>query len=114
VNDRPAYASATTPGVLYHTRYGLMTADTTNGNVPRNVGTMPPTVHLDMNLSRDFVLNPKNAGHLRTLTFNIRSANVLNHTNINGVGTIVSSPSLDQPYQAEAARRIEAGARFSF
>jgi len=114
VNDRPAYASANTPGVLYHTRYGLMTGDTTNGNVPRNVATMPATVHLDMNLSRDFVLNPKNTEHLRTVTLNVRSANVLNHTNINGVGTIVSSPSLDKPYQAEPARRIEAGARFSF
>jgi len=114
VNDRPSYASASTPGVVYRTRYGLMTADTTNGNVPRNVGTMPSTVHLDMNLSRDFVFNRKNMEHLRTVTINIRSANFLNHTNINGVGTIVSSPSLDQPYQAEPARRIEAGARFSF
>jgi len=69
---------------------------------------------LDMNLSRAFVLNPKNTDHLRTFTFNIRSANVLNHTNVNGVGTVVSSPSLDKPYQAEAARRIEMGARFSF
>jgi hypothetical protein len=113
LNDRPAYASAPGAGV-YSTRYGLMTANTVNGNVPRNIGTMPPTVHLDMNLSRAFVLNPKNTDHLRTFTFNIRSANVLNHTNVNGVGTVVSSPSLDKPYQAEAARRIEMGARFSF
>jgi hypothetical protein len=114
VNDRPSYATSSIAGVVYKTRYGLMTADTTNGNVPRNVGTMPPTVHLDMNLSRAFVLNPKDSEHLRTFTLNARSANVLNHANINGVGTIVSSPSLDKPYQAESARRIEIGVRFSF
>ncbi|MCU1321804.1 MAG: hypothetical protein JWM43_1453 [Acidobacteriaceae bacterium] len=113
LNDRPSYASAAGPGV-YSTRYGLMTANTVNGTVPRNVGTMPPTVHLDMNLSRAFVLNPKNTDHLRTFTFNVRSANILNHTNVNGVGTVISSPSVDKPYQAEAARRIELGARFSF
>ncbi|QEE27056.1 TonB-dependent receptor [Terriglobus albidus] len=114
VNDRPSYASPGMSGSVYHTRYGLMTADTTNGNVPRNVGTMPPTVHLDMNLSRAFTLNPKDKEHARTITFNLRAANVLNHVNINGVGTVVSSPSLDKPYQAESARRLEAGARFSF
>lgn len=113
LNDRPSYASAPGPGV-YSTRYGLMTANTVNGTVPRNVGTMPPTVHLDMNLSRAFVLNPKNTDHLRTITFNVRSANVLNHTNVNGVGTIISSSSVDKPYQAESARRVEMGARFSF
>lgn len=114
VNDRPSYASPAMPGAVYRTRYGLMTPDTTNGNVPRNIGTMPPTVHLDMNLSRAFVLNPKDKEHTRTITLNLRAANVLNHVNVNGVGTVVSSPSLDRPYQAEAARRIEAGARFSF
>ena len=114
VNDRPSYASPSMQGTVYRTRYGLMTADTTNGDVPRNVGTMPPTMHMDMNLSRVFVLNPKDSEHLRTVTLNARSANVLNHPNINGVGTIVSSPSLDEPYQAEPARRIEVGARFTF
>ncbi|MEZ2346482.1 carboxypeptidase regulatory-like domain-containing protein [Terriglobus sp. RCC_193] len=113
LNDRPSYASAPGSGV-YSTRYGLMTANTVNGNVPRNVGTMPPMVHLDMNLSRAFVLNPKDTDHLRTFTFNVRSANILNHTNVNGVGTVISSPSVDKPYQAEPARRIEMGARFSF
>ena len=113
LNDRPSYASAPGPGV-YGTRYGLMTANTINGNVPRNIATMPPTVHLDMNLSRAFALNPKNIDHLRTFTLNVRSANVLNHTNVNGVGTVLSSPTVDKPYQAEPARRIEMGVRFSF
>ncbi len=74
----------------------------------------PGPIHLDMNLSRAFKLNPKNTDHPRTLTFNARSANLLNHTNVTAVGTVVSSPNVTEPISAEAARRIELGARFSF
>jgi hypothetical protein len=111
-NDRPAYASTTGAGT-YQTAYGLLTANAVNGNVPRNAGTLPSLFHLDTNLSREFVLNPKNTDHLRTFTLNVRSANVLNHTNISGVNAILS-PTLGQATVAEAARRIEFGARFSF
>ncbi len=34
-------------------------------------------VHLDVNMSRVFTLNPKDKDHLRTLMFNARSANLL-------------------------------------
>jgi hypothetical protein len=111
-NDRPAYAMTTGAGT-YRTSYGLLTANTVNGNLPRNAGTLPSLFHLDTNLSRGFVLNPKNTDHLRTFTLNARSANVLNHTNITGVNVILS-PTLGEPTVAEAARRIEFGARFSF
>ncbi len=111
-NDRPSYASAPGPGV-YSSPYGLLTANTVNGNVPRNIGTMPGTIHLDMNLSRVFQLDAKNTDHPRTLTFNARSANLLNHTNVTAVGTVLS-PTVGQPISAEAARRIELGARFNF
>jgi hypothetical protein len=50
----------------------------------------------------------------RTLAFNARAANLLNHTNITAVGTVVSSPSLGQSLAAEAARRVEFGVRFAF
>jgi len=112
-NDRPSYATAPGPGV-YPTRFGLLTANTVNGNVPRNLGTMPGVVHLDMNLSRVFTLNPKDKNHPRTFTFNIRSANLLNHTNVTGVNTVLSSSALGQPVTAEPARRLELGGRFSF
>jgi hypothetical protein len=112
-NDRPAYASAPGPGV-YGTRFGLMTANTVNGNVPRNLGTMPAVTHLDLNLSRAIVLNGKDKTNPRTLTFNARSANLLNHTNVTGVNTVLSSSTLGQPLTAETARRIELGVRFSF
>ena len=86
-DDRPSYASAAGPGV-YGTRFGLLTANTVNGNVPRNLGTMPGLIHLDVNLSRAFTLNPKNTDRPRTFTINARSANLLNHTNVTTVGTI--------------------------
>jgi hypothetical protein len=111
-NDRPSYASVAGPGV-YNTPFGLLTANTVNGNVPRNLGTMPSVWHLYSNLSRTFVLNPKDKDHARTLTLNARAANLLNHTNTTAVGTVLS-PTLGEPISAEAARRVELGARFSF
>jgi hypothetical protein len=112
-SDRPSYATAPGPGV-YSTRFGLLTTDTVNGDVPRNIGSMPGTIHLDMNLSRVFQLNPKDSESPRSLTFNARSANLLNHTNVTAVSSIVSSPSFSQPIAAETARRVELGVRFSF
>jgi hypothetical protein len=111
--DRPSYASAPGPGV-YRTRFGLLTTNTVNGNVPANLGTMPGVVHLDMNLSRVFTLNPKDKEHPRSLTFNARSANLLNHTNVTAVNTVLSSSAISQPVAAEAARRVELGVRFEF
>jgi hypothetical protein len=110
-NDRPSYASATGPGV-YSTRFGLLTTNAVNGDVPRNLGTMPALIHLDMNLSRAFKLGGKDTA--RTLTLNARAANLLNHTNVTAVGTTVSSPTFAQSLSAEAARRVELGARFTF
>ncbi|WP_254061309.1 carboxypeptidase regulatory-like domain-containing protein [Granulicella sp. L60] len=112
-NDRPSYASAPGAGV-YSTRFGLLTSNTVNGNVPRNLGSMPAVLHTYANISRIFKLNPQDADHARTLTFNVRSANVLNHTNASAVGTVVSSPNLGQSITAETARRVELGVRLAF
>jgi hypothetical protein len=111
--DRPSYASAPGSGV-YSTRFGLLTTNTVDGNVPANLGTMPGVIHLDMNLSRAFILNPNDKSHSRTLTFNVRSANLLNHTNVTAVNTVVSSSALGQAVAAETARRIELGVRLEF
>ncbi len=94
--------------------YGLMTTNTVNGNVPANLGTMPSVVHLDMNLRRAFTLNPQDKGHPRTLAFNARSANLLNHTNVTTVNSVLSSSATGQPVAAEPARRVELGVRFEF
>lgn len=111
-NDRPSYASAPGPGV-YNTPYGLLTANTVNGDVPRNRGTMPSVWHLYGNLSRAFLLNSRDKDHPLTLTFNARAANLLNHMNTTAVGTVLS-PTFGEPISAEAARRVELGVRFTF
>jgi hypothetical protein len=111
-NDRPSYASSPGPGV-YSTPFGLLTTNTVNGNVPRNIGTMPGTVHLDTNLSRSFTLSVGKE-HPRTFTFSARSANLLNHTNVTAVNTILASGAVGQPVAADTARRIELGVRFAF
>lgn len=110
-NDRPAYATAPGPGV-YSTRYGLLTANAINGNLPRNAGTMPGVVHLATNLSRAFSLTA-DRNHPHTLTFNARAANLLNHTDVTAVNSVLST-TLGQPTVAEPARRIEFGTTFSF
>jgi len=112
-NDRPSYASNPGPGV-YATPFGLLTTNTVNGTVPRNLGTMPGLVHLDANLSRVFTLNPNDRDHPRNFTLNARSTNLLNHTNVTLVNTILSSGAVGQPLAAETARRLELGIRFAF
>ncbi len=112
-NDRPSYAAGADAGT-YSTRFGLLTTNTINGNVPRNLGTMPSRIHIDTNLSRTFLLNPNDRDHPRTIVVNARSANLLNHTNATTVGTVISSSTFGQSLSAEAARRVELGARFTF
>jgi hypothetical protein len=112
-HDRPSYALAPGPGV-YSTRFGLLTTNTVNGDVPRNLGRMPATLHLDTNLSRVFTINPGDKDHQRTFTFNARSANLVNHTNVTAVNTILSSSTLGTALTAETARRVELGVRFAF
>jgi hypothetical protein len=113
-NDRPQYATPGTPGAI-RTQYGLLVAEGGNGVFPRNKGVMPWTFYLDSNLQRSFNLthNAK-AEHQQVLTINLRSANVLNHTNITAVGGIFGSPLFGVPYAADNGRRVEIGLRYQF
>lgn len=113
-NDRPQYAAPGAPGAI-PTRFGLLTASGGTGVFPRNKGVLPWTFHLDTNIQRAFTLthNPK-AEHQQTLAVNIRSSNVLNHTNVKSVGGVLGSPFFGVPYAADNGRRIEAGLRYSF
>jgi hypothetical protein len=112
-NDRPSYVSAPGTGV-YSTPFGLLTANTVNGNAPYNLGTMPRVAYLDSSLSRVFMLNPGNKDHPRSLAFNARAADLLNHTNVTAVNTVLSSSRIGQPIAADTARRVELGVRFTF
>ncbi len=113
-NDRPQYAAPGTPGAVA-TQYGLLVASGGTGVFPRNKGVLPWTVYLDANLERAFSLvrNAK-AEHPQTLTVNLRSSNVLNHTNVTQVGGVLGSPLFGVPYEADNGRRVEAGVRYSF
>lgn len=113
-NDRPQVALPGTPGAV-QTRYGSLVDAGGVAALQRNVGIMPWTVHLDTNLQHAFALshNPK-AEHPQSLTVNLRSSNVLNHTNIISVGGVLGSPLFGRGYDADAGRRVEAGLRYSF
>jgi hypothetical protein len=113
-NDRPSVVSQ--PGLgVYQTPFGLLSTTAVNGNLPRNAGTLPALLHIDTNLSRTLPLpwNGLSAEH-QSITFNLQAYNLLNHTNVTQVGTVVGSRSFGQPLTAEAARRIEIGLRYSF
>jgi hypothetical protein len=113
-NDRPQYATPGTPGAI-STPYGLLVASGGTGVFPRNKGVMPWTFYLDSNIQRTFTLtrNPK-AEHQQTLQLNIRSSNLLNHTNVTQVGSVLGSPQFGEAIAADNGRRIEAGVRYSF
>ncbi len=114
-NDRPSLVTSSGTGV-YATRFGLLSTNPSNGNLQRNIGTMPATVHLDLSLNRTFTLKEKRGSvlHQQTLRFDARSANLLNHANYTAVDGIVGTPQFTQPTTADFGRRIEFGARIGF
>jgi hypothetical protein len=100
----------------YQTPFGLLNTTGINGSLGRNAGTMPALIHLDSNLSRTFKLSSHgfSADRHQSITLNARSANLLNHTNVTTVGSVVGSPTFTQPLAAEAARRVELVIRYTF
>ena len=123
-NDRPQYAPAGTPLCSanpnvspcgYATPWGELVTSGGIGSLPRNKGYMPWTFYLDTNVQRAFRLtrNAK-AEHQQTLTVNLRSSNVLNHTNVTAVGSVLGSPLFGIPYAADNGRRVEGGLRYAF
>jgi hypothetical protein len=113
-NDRPQYALPGQAGAI-QTPWGLLVTSGGTGVFPRNKGVMPWTYYLDANLQRAFKLtrNAK-AEHQQTLTVNLRSVNLLNHTNVTAMGGVLGSPLFNTPYAADNGRRVEVGLRYSF
>jgi hypothetical protein len=114
-NDRPSLTAQEGTGT-YQTPFGLLNTTGINGSLGRNAGNMPALIHLDTNLSRTFQLSSRgfSADRHQSITLNARSANLLNHTNVTTVGSVVGSPTFTQPLAAEAARRVEFGIRYTF
>ncbi|HEY1646885.1 MAG TPA: hypothetical protein VGF96_02805, partial [Terracidiphilus sp.] len=123
-NDRPQYALPGTPSCAvnpnaspcsYATQFGQLVDSGGTGVFPRNKGVLPWAIHLDANVERVFALTKNaKANHPQTLTLNVRSSNVLNHTNVTQVGGVLGSPDFGVPYAADNGRRVEAGVRYSF
>ena len=112
-NDRPVF-STDPSATLYPTRFGTLSPDTAGTSIDRNAGTLPWNIHLDANLSRSFALPHRTGKEPQTLAVNLRSTNLLNHTNVTAVGGVLGSPLFAQPYLADPGRRIEGGLRWSF
>ena len=112
-NDRPNFAATGDPTAV-PTRYGLLTNSSGVAILPRNSGVMPWQFYLDANVQRAFALSNPKADHPQSLVVNVRSSNLLNHTNVTAVGGVLGSPLFDTPYGADPGRRVEAGVRYSF
>ena len=80
LNDRPHYATGT-ESTIYRTAFGALAATGTGQYIQRNAGTLPWNIHLDANLSRSFALPHRDSADVTSLAVNVRSTNLLNHTN---------------------------------
>ena len=96
---------------VYNTRFGTLSPTGAGTSISRNAGTLPWNIHLDANLSRSFAVPHHEA---QSLAVNLRSTNLLNHTNVTAVGGVLGSPLFGTAYAADAGRRVEAGLRYSF
>ncbi len=113
-NDRPQFALPGGAGTVA-TPFGSLVATGGTGTLARNIASLPWNFHVDANIQRVFPLtrNAK-ADHPQTLTANVRSSNLLNHTNVTAEGGVLGSPLFLVPYAADNGRRIEGGLRYSF
>jgi hypothetical protein len=112
-NDRPFFSTPSSTTV-YKTAFGSLSPVGPGVSIGRNAGTLPWNVHLDANLSRTFTLPHKSGKQGQSLAVNLRSTNLLNHTNVLAVGSVLGSPQFGQAYEADPGRRVEGGLRWSF
>jgi hypothetical protein len=114
-NDRPSLVDLSNAQAI-STRYGFLTPNTINGNLPRNAGTNPANVTFNLNLSRTFTFGEKDkkvSGN-RKLAANVRFNNLFNRTNPLNVSGVLISPFFGRANASAPARRIEFGLRYSF
>jgi hypothetical protein len=113
-NDRPQFALPGQSGAIA-TPFGNLIAQGGVGVLARNRASLPWNYHVDANIQRVFTLTRKTkADHQQTVTANIRSSNLINHTNANAEGGVLGSPLFLKPYAADNGRRIEGGLRYNF
>ncbi len=113
-NDRPQFASPGQAGAV-PTPFGDLVATGGVGVLGRNRASLPWNFHVDGNVQRVFpITRNAKADHQQTITANIRSSNLLNHTNVTAEGGVLGSPLFLVPYGADNSRRIEGGVRYNF
>ena len=114
-NDRPNLSSIANPDAI-NTRFGALDPTAINGSLPRNAGTGPTNITLDVNLNRTFTFGRKTGQRDRKyqLTVNIRANNLLNRANLSDVDGVLTSPLFGRANSAGPARRVEVGLRFNF
>ena len=79
----------------------------------RNTLHVPGFIHLDLNMSHDFVLSKKRK-EARTLAVTLNSFNVLNHQNdVTFVG-VITSPFFGRPVAAFPPRRKQLNLEYKF
>jgi len=113
-NDRPQFALPGQSGAVA-TPFGNLVATGGTGVLARNRASLPWNFHVDGNIQRVFaVTRNSKADHQQTITANLRSSNLLNHTNVTAEGGVLGSPFFLMPYAADNSRRIEGGLRYNF
>jgi hypothetical protein len=113
-DDRPQFARPGQPGAIA-TPFGNLIATGGIGVLARNRANLPWSFHVDANIQRVFTLTGNSkSDHQQTLTANIRSSNLINHTNVTTEGGVLGSPLFLVPYSADNGRRFEGGLRYSF
>jgi hypothetical protein len=114
-NDRPSVADLSDPRAIA-TRFGVFNPHVVNGTLPRNFGTNPANVTVDVNLSRQFKFGPKvtPTDQRYLLVLNARASNLFNRTNGLGRNGVLASPFFGRINAAGPARRIEFGVRLNF
>ena len=113
-NDRPQFALPGQAGAVA-TPFGNLVATGGTGVLARNIASLPWNFHVDGNIQRVFKLTrDAKADHQQTITANIRSSNLLNHTNVTSEGGVLGSPLFLVPYAADNSRRVEGGIRYNF
>ena len=97
------------------TKYGLLTPTGSTDVLRRNEGVLPWRYYVDGNIQKSFsLMRISQTPHQQTITVNIRSSNLLNHTNVTQEGGVLGSPLFGIPYAADNGRRVEAGIRYNF
>ena len=114
-NDRPSVVDVNNSNAII-TRFGTLDPTAINGDLPRNAGTNPATVMLDLNFNRTFMIGRgANGNETRyRLTINAAAYNALNRANPLGLNGVLASPFFGRANAAAPARRIEFGLRFNF